>query len=215
MGRFSQVSNKRRTAMLSADTFAVTAAGQFGSGAGQFAVVQPAVASSARWLLSIDSLPTHPAGAAAAAAAAQPAAGLPICSINLWVCIDTDVLSMSPSSPNPTSTVYVIYQSQQGRQATISTASGHSQPIADGALKEGDHVTGEKTALFSRFILKRSFCQDRLGTNIGKTPKGAVFPQSSWSNGMAFTSSVSSRTVQANLMKENTIFRFAESATFW
>jgi hypothetical protein len=29
---------------------------------------------------------------------------------------------------------------------------------------------------------------------------------------MAFTSSVSSRTVQA---KENTTFRFAESATFW
>ena len=122
--------------MLSADTFAVTAAGQFGSGAGQFAVVQPAVTSSARWLLSIDSLPTRlPAGAAA-----QPAAGLPICSINLWVCIDTDVLSMSPSSPNPTSTVYVIYQSQQGRQATISTASGHSQPIADGVLNPDDLI---------------------------------------------------------------------------
>jgi hypothetical protein len=43
--------------------------------------------------------------------------------------------------------------------------------------RAGEH-DGKKRAFFEPFIYKKStFCQDRLGTNIGKTQKIAVFPQ--------------------------------------
>eukprot|EP01046_Picozoa_sp_COSAG06_P039271 COSAG06_NODE_4619_length_4093_cov_55.188216_1_plen_98_part_00 len=43
---------------------------------------------------------------------------------------------------------------------------------------QGTTYTGEKTARFVRFLFKNaSFCQDRLGTSIGKTQSSAVFSQ--------------------------------------
>ena len=52
---------------------------------------------------------------------------------------------MTPSSPNPSSTVYAIYQSRGAGQATISTAAGQSQNAPNGVLAEGDIVTVELT----------------------------------------------------------------------
>ena len=73
----------------------------YGGAHQSFAVVQPAVAKEGRWTLSVDSLPAAPGGGQ------QPPYLL-----NLWVCIDSDVWSMTPQSPNPSSTVYVIYQTK-------------------------------------------------------------------------------------------------------
>jgi hypothetical protein len=66
------VSNKRRTAKIAHSSLAVMQQQQQ-----SFLVVQPAVAT-ARWLISIDRLPSVN------------------WSVNIWVCIDSDVLAMSP-----------------------------------------------------------------------------------------------------------------------
>eukprot|EP01043_Picozoa_sp_COSAG02_P016089 COSAG02_NODE_701_length_18335_cov_18.672955_11_plen_442_part_00 len=66
------VSNKRRTAKIADSSLAMTHQQQ------SFLVVQPAVLSTARWLVSIDSLPSTS------------------WTVNIWVCIDSDVLAMSP-----------------------------------------------------------------------------------------------------------------------
>lgn len=66
------VSNKRRTAKITESLLAMTHQQQ------SFLVVQPAVVSTARWLVSIDSLPSTN------------------WTVNIWVCIDSDVLAMTP-----------------------------------------------------------------------------------------------------------------------